>query len=314
MSTALAPMEMTLEAGNALGEGIVWCEREQVLYWTDIEAATLWRHRPATGEARQWRLPERLASIALCEADGWMLLALASRLAFFRLGDGALHTLCEIEPGLPTRCNDGACDRQGRFVFGTMHEPADGHARHAVGGFWRLNADLSLQRLPLERAAVANSIAFSPDGSVMYYCDSLSRTIRCCAYGDDLGPSHVFADLRDTKGEPDGSAVDVEGRLWNAQWGLGRVVRYLPDGSEDLVLPVPTQQPTRPAFGGTDFDTLYVTSARDGLDAGTLVREPLAGALFSARVTPRGLPETHFAGPPPVERAATVAAPQSSLA
>ncbi|GAB3786876.1 SMP-30/gluconolactonase/LRE family protein [Dyella agri] len=292
-------MQAVLAADNTLGEGIVWCDRAQALYWTDIHASVLWRHTPSSGETKQWRLPERLASFALCEADGWLLLALASRLAFFRLADGALHTLCDVEPALPTRCNDGACDRQGRFVFGTLHEPADGGPKQAIGGFWRLNADLTLEKLPLEGVAISNSLAFSPDGGTMYYCDSLARTIRCCSYGDTLGPSRLFADLRGSAGEPDGSAVDAEGGLWNAQWGLGRVVRYRADGSMDRILPLPASQPTRPAFGGATLDTLYVTSARDGLDADALARQPQAGALFAARADARGLHEPRFAGTPP---------------
>jgi L-arabinonolactonase len=291
-------MQAIVEAGNVLGEGIVWCDRAQALYWTDIHAATLWRHTPSSGKTEQWLLPERLASFALCEAEGWLLLALASRLAFFRLADGTLRTLHEIEPGLPTRCNDGACDRQGRFVFGTLHEPADGGPKQPIGGFWRLDAGLGLEKLPLEGVAISNSLAFSPDGGTMYYCDSLTRTIRCCDYGDVPSNARDFADLRGTAGEPDGSCVDAEGGLWNAQWGASRVVRYRADGSVERILPLPVAQPTRPAFGGAMLDTLYVTSARDGLAADVLAREPLAGALFGARVDRRGLREPRFAGAP----------------
>jgi L-arabinonolactonase len=64
-------------------------------------------------------------------------------------------------------------------------------------------------------------------------------------------------------------------------------------------MPVPASQPTRPAFGGAALDTLYVTSARDGLDADMLARDPQAGALFAARAGMRGLPEPRFAGRPP---------------
>lgn len=299
MSTLPAPMQAVLEARNTLGEGITWCDRAQALYWTDIHASTLWRYTPSSGETKQWQLPERLASFALCEADGWLLLALASKLTFFRLADGALHTLHEVEPQLPTRCNDGACDRQGRFVFGTLHEPVDSGAKQPIAGFWRLNADLTLEKLPLEGVAISNSLAFSPDGGTLYYCDSLARTIRCCDYGDTLGDTRLFADLRDTMGEPDGSCVDADGGLWNAQWGLGRVVRYNTDGSVERILPLAARQPTRPAFGGAALDTLYVTSARDGLDATALASEPLAGALFAAQVGRHGLPEPRFAGMPP---------------
>jgi len=294
----LAPMSVLLDARNALGEGIVWCERAQALYWTDIARASLYRLQPANGQLQQWPMPERLASFALCESDGWLLLALASRLAFFRLADGHLHTLHEVEPDLPTRCNDGACDRQGRFVFGTLHEPAEG-AKQALGSFWRLDAGLRLERLALPNVAISNSIAFSPDGATMYFCDSLTRRIQQCAYGDTLGEPREFADLGDVTGEPDGSCVDAEGCVWNAQWGMARVACYAPDGSLRQCLPVPASQPTRPVFGGARLDTLYVTSAHIGLSPQQRDADPHAGALFHAALPVRGLPEPRFRGMPP---------------
>jgi L-arabinonolactonase len=294
----LPSMQMQRDVRNTLGEGIVWCERTQVLYWTDIQGATLFRLHPDSDHLEQWSMPERLASFALCEANGWLLLALASRLAFFRLADGVLHTLHKVEPDLPTRCNDGACDRQGRFVFGTLHEPTTG-SKQAVGSFWRLHADLRLEQLALPKVAISNSIAFSPDGATMYFCDSLSRRIQQCSYGDVLGAPRLFADLGDAAGEPDGSCVDAEGSLWNAQWGMSRVAHYAPDGSLRELLPVPATQPTRPAFGGPQLDTLYVTSARDGLSAAQLDCDTHAGSLFQASMRVRGLPEPRFAGAPP---------------
>jgi L-arabinonolactonase len=293
-------MDLALDAGNTLGEGIVWCERVQALYWTDIPRATLYRLHIESSTLEQWPMPERLASFALCETDGWLLLALASQLAFFRLADGQLQTLHEIEPGLPTRCNDGACDRQGRFVFGTLHEPLQGESQRPVGGFYRLNADLALERLPLPTVAISNSLAFSPDGATLYYCDSPTRRIQCCDYHADgsVGAARTFVDLAGIEGEPDGSTVDAEGGLWNAQWGMSRVVRYRPDGSEDTVVHVPTRQPTRAAFGGPALDTLYITSAREGLSADRLREEPLAGALFAVTAGVRGISEARFAGVP----------------
>jgi L-arabinonolactonase len=245
-------------------------------------------------------MPERLGSFALCERPDWLLLGLASRLAFLHLPSGRLATICEVEPELPTRLNDGVCDRQGRFVFGTLHEPVDGGPKQPVASFYRLDTDLSLRRLELDRVAISNSLAFSPDGRTMYFCDSLTRIIQRCAYHADgtLGVPENWLDLRAFAGEPDGSTVDAEGGLWNAQWGMGRVVRYRPDGREDLVVSVPARQPTRPALGGATLDTLYVTSARDGLSAQALRDDPQAGHLFALELAVQGLPEVRFAGSP----------------
>ena len=286
------------DAGHTLGEGIIWCTRSQSLYGTDIHASMLWRYRPADGHTRRWPMPERLASFALCEADDWLLLGLASGLAFFHLESGELIPITEVERGLPTRLNDGACDRQGRFVFGTLHEPLGGEARRAAGGFYRLHANLVLEQLPLGPVAISNSIAFSPDGSTMYYCDSWTRQLHCCHYGDRVTDARLHIDLSHQQGEPDGSAVDSEGGLWNAEWGSGRVVRYDPDGKQDLVISVPASQPTRVAFGGERLSTLYITSARDGLSAHALASQPHAGGLFAVEVPFTGMPEPHFAGRP----------------
>lgn len=289
-----------LDAGNVLGEGILWCPRAQALYWTDIQASTLWRHRPADGATDTWSMPERLASFALCEDDDWLLLGLATRLSFFHLPSGALEPLCEVEAELPTRLNDGVCDREGRFVFGTLHEPRDGGPKRPVGSFYRFDADLSLHRLDLGHVAISNSLAFSPDGRAMYFCDSPRRIIQRCAYAVDgsVGVAEDWLDLRAIDGEPDGSTVDAAGGLWNAQWGMGRVVRYTPEGRQDLVVSVPARQPTRPALGGTALDTLYITSARDGLSAQARRDDPQAGHLFCAASPVHGLLEPRFAGVP----------------
>ncbi len=289
-------MELAVPAHNILGEGILWDDRAARLLWTDIEASELWSHVPASGEIRRWPLPERLCSMALTGDAGRLLLGLASGLAFFDLAAGTLERLHDVEGHLAaTRLNDGRVDRQGRFVFGMFNQDED--PKHAIGGFYRLNRDLSLERLPLGGVAIANSICFSPDGRTMYYADSATREIRCCDYDPGSGSAsgavanpRTFVPAHMAPGDPDGSAIDADGFLWSARWGAGQVVRFAPDGSIDRMLEVPALQPTCPAFGGASLDVLYVTSASVGLpDAG-----PADGAVFAHGPGVRGLPEQRF--------------------
>ena len=280
-----------------LGEGATWCARSGRFYWTDIEGARLWRYDPRDRSSTSWRMPERLATFALCADPHYLLLGLATHLAFFDLATGETQRIVDVEPGLNTRVNDGRCDRQGRFVFGTKDE---GSPLRAVGGFYRLNRDLSLERLPLPAPAISNSIAFSPDGETMYYCDSPSREIRACDYGADgtIANDRLFTKLADATGEPDGSTVDRDGGLWNAQWGGARVVRYGADGVETARVTVPTVQPSCVAFGGDQLGTLYITSARTDLDTSALAGDSRAGGVFVAVPGERGLPEAVFQGAP----------------
>ncbi|WP_175733855.1 SMP-30/gluconolactonase/LRE family protein [Burkholderia ambifaria] len=280
---------------NTLGEGATWCDKTRALYWVDIEGAQLWRCRADGSDLTQWPMPERLACFALTHDPDVLLVGLATQLAFFDLRSGAFTRIVDVEPELPTRLNDGRCDPSGAFVFGMKDEGGD--PPRAVGGFYRLNADLTLERLALPPAAIANSIAFSPDGSKMYFCDSLVREILVCDYGRaGVAGVRPFARLTDADGDPDGSTMDRDGGLWNAQWGGRRVVRYAADGVETERIAVPTAQPSCVTLDGEG--RLYVTSARVGLSDDALASDADAGGVFVAQTRHAGLPTARFMGAP----------------
>ena len=281
--------EIIENSEDMLGECPIWCPRTHRLFWTDILGNELLAYAPGTGARGRWPLPERLASFAFTARQDVLLLGLASRLAFFDLATGVL-TEIGASPGNPnTRIGDGRCDREGNFVFGTMHE---GESQERVGAFYRLNAQtMTIEYLALPGVVIANSVCFSPDGTTMYYCDSLQPHIFCCEY-PSLEHQRVFADVLGG-GAPDGSCVDADGFLWNAEWGGSRVVRYSPDGRVDRVIASPAIQSTCPAIGGHSGDILFCTSARVGLSTPT----DADGALLAVSVTgANGMHETCFAG------------------
>jgi L-arabinonolactonase len=294
LDIALKPL---LDARNFLGECVLWCERGKRVYWTDIGAQRLHSCAVDGSMRSEWIMPERLCCFAFTDDENVLLLGLASRLAFFDLRTQVVTDICAVESELNmTRINDGRCDRQGRLVFGTMDE-RDGKA--AIGSFYRLNHDLTLERLPLPKIAIANSICFSLDGGAMYFCDSVEPVIyRWDGYASGY-PSKisVFAKLDADAGSPDGAIVDADGCLWSAQWGGARVVRYGADGSALRVLHLPVSQPSCVCLGGTLLNQLFVTTAWESLSAPRLAAEPLAGALFHAMFDDvRGLPEARFGG------------------
>lgn len=293
-----AVANLLLDSRCELGESIVWCEKRAVLFWTDIEAARLWRHAPATGETRQWLLPSKLGCVALT-GDGRLLLGLADTLQVADV-DAATGTflpllpLIEVESSNPdTRINDGRADRAGNFVFGTKSERAD---QAAIGSFYQYSSQHGLRRLDLPRVAIPNSICFSLDGKTLYYCDSLQPRILCCDYDADraaVSGSRTFIEVDAANASPDGSTIDAEDCLWNAQWGASRVVRYRPDGTVDQVVSVPATQPSCCVIGGAGRDLLYITSARVEMDAQALALEPDAGGIFQhALAGALGVPES----------------------
>lgn len=286
-----------IDVENVLGECACWSPREQAFWWVDIEAQRLHRFVLGTSCLDQWPMPEKIAAVAVCEDPRYMLVGLASRLAFFEKSSARLLPICAVDAGAPTRVNDCTLDRSGQFVFGTQDEGAPQGSR---GAYFRLRADLRLERLSLPAAHITNALSVSPDGATLYFTDTPTRVVRCCAYraDADVGPVRDFVHLGNAPGNPDGATVDAEGGVWNAHYGAGQVVRYDAHGRETLPIEVDAQNVTCVAFGGETLDTLFITTARQGMDAQALQSQPAAGRVFTACPGVRGLADTPFRGVP----------------
>jgi sugar lactone lactonase YvrE len=290
---------LLVDSRCTLGEGIVWWAQRQALLWTDIDGARLWMHRPEGAVTTTWTLRDRLGCLAVC-ASGRLLLGFAKGLFVADLhaapDGGVLEVtpVIPVEPDLPTRINDGRTDRSGNFVFGTMHEE---EPKRPIGSFYQYSRRHGLRRLDLERAAIPNSICFSPDGGTMYFCDSTRRRIMQCEYdAENAAVSHVrlFAEVAPGPGSPDGSVIDREGCLWNAEWGSARVRRYAIDGTPIHSLAVPSKNPSCVAFGGPSLDELFITTARQDSSAEELDATPQAGGIYTAVVSVGGLLDPVF--------------------
>lgn len=286
----------TIPVRNRLGECILWDDRSQQVWWTDIHACRLFRYEPETTELRQFELPERLGSFGFIERDARLICAFESGFALFDPLDRSINWLARPELGFSgTRFNDGRVDRLGRFWAGTMVESdardADGYP--TAGSLYRL-AGSDCRRL-FGDIQISNSLCFSPDGSILYFADSPTGRIQAYeldAETGEPGRSREFAAI--DNGVPDGSTVDSEGFLWNAQWGGGQVVRYAPSGSIDLKIELPVTQPTCVCLGGENLDHLFVTTATVELDPESRAAQPEAGNVLIYRTSLRGIEESRF--------------------
>jgi sugar lactone lactonase YvrE len=282
--------EFMLHTGNELAEGPVWIPEEGALYWVDCVRRELLRNIPGEPGIKRWNLRRQPGSFAFCAASR-VLLASRTGIGIFDLVTG-LESNIDAGPFDPSaeRFNDGKCDARGRFWTGTM----DRALSQPVGSLYCVDPDLTVRRVDSEFATLSNGIAWSPDSSTMYLCDS--RPGRVLRYDFDLESGtvrnrRVFIEFSGQPGRPDGCAVDSEGGLWVAEIGAGRVARYDPSGRLERVVSLPVSRPTSVAFGGVRLDTLYITSM---VHEPTREQEPLAGALFVAHPGVSGVPMTSF--------------------
>lgn len=282
-------------AAGRLSESPLWCPRSRRLWWVEALGPSLYGFDSASGAQETFELAGRVIGCCVLRAAGGLVLALDQTLQAFDPQRRSLVPLVTPENGRPrNRLNDGKADRAGRIWIGTMN----GEVFEPDGSLYRIGADLTVEH-QFDDVVIPNSIAFSPDDRVFYFSDTRRMTIWAFDFDVDEGRisnRRVFSDTSRHPGRPDGSTVDAEGFLWNAEIMGGRLVRYAPDGRIDRVVELPVPRPTCCAFGGDNLDVLYVTSMSVGLDAAQLEGAPASGGLIALDVGVRGLPEPMFAG------------------
>lgn len=278
-----------------LGECPLWSDLEERLYWVDIEGGAIHRFDPATNVDEQRAVPGRPGSIALTAEAGRLLLAIGTRLAFFDWDSGSCSPWIPLEPeDTPNRLNDGRCDRAGRFWVGSMFDPAA--ARRFTGMLHRVAPDGRVETVR-SGVGVANGLAFSPDGSTMYFADTLRDTVWAYDYDLEAGDAvneRVFLDFGGLPGRPDGACVDEDGCYWIACVYGWSVIRVTPSGTIDRRIELPVERPTMPAFGGPGLATLFVTSMGEGGPRPSAPGQRDAGGLFAIETGARGLVEPRF--------------------
>jgi sugar lactone lactonase YvrE len=248
---------------------------------------------PGTGADRSWSLSSRPSAIARTGDPSRLLVAAENELAWLDLNTGELSSWVTLEDEQPgVRLNDGRPDPAGRFWVGGMYAPTSANRFDAY--LHRVESDGSFVTVR-QHVGCANGLAFSPDGSVMYWADTLHEKVWAYDYDIDTGEQHnerVFVDFAPLPGRPDGACVDETGCYWIACVGGFAVIRITPTGEVDRTIELPVKRPTMPAFGGHGLETVFVTTIGErelGADG-----PGEHGGIYAFDPGVRGLPEPQF--------------------
>lgn len=284
-------VELAVKLDCNVGEGPFWDDVKQNLYFVDIMNKQIKIFSPTSKSVETVQFNQEIGAVFLDQKSNLIVAARDGIFAATR--DGVLETLLapiELED-TSIRTNDAKCDASGRMWVGTM---AFDFTQGAAALFSFDSKDLIKVVSDL---TVSNGIGWSLDKKTMYFIDSPTKRVDIFDFDLENGelrnrrPSLLLDDL---DAFPDGLTTDEDGGVWVALFGGGEVRRFDSQGILTHIVQVPVKQVTSCCFGGVDMSELYITTAQNGMDSDSLIREPLAGSLFLAETTFKGSKSNRF--------------------
>jgi sugar lactone lactonase YvrE len=254
--------------GDVCGEGCVWHPQQNAVFWTDINRRLLHRYPLVTGAIETWRFDQPVTAVVLTTQEHLLALVLGGRIVLWDTRSfQETDTLFRLPDWPAVRCNDARVDPAGVLWFGTMQNNVqlDGSTAPVTTSQGSLYSLAPGDEAKQWRGSfgIMNTLAWSPTGETMYFGDTLAN----CIYRGAFDPVSsrlesceiFFADFQ--RGLPDGSAMDIEGNLWNCRFGGASIVRIAPDGSIAGIVETTVRNPTTCAFATANASTLLYTSA-----------------------------------------------------
>jgi gluconolactonase len=207
-------------------------------------------------------------------ADGTHLVCDGSRHAILHLdaqGKELAPASTESDGKALRAPNDLTLDPRGGFYF---TDPADSDEAHPTGSVHYVGAD-HVTHTVATGLAYPNGIVLRPDGKELLVGESKKNHILAYPVPEPgkLGEANVLAKLpqkgqNQIDNQPDGIALDADGNLFVAHYGMRQVQVVSPEGKIIRRYPGGNLTTSNVAFAGPNLDQLYVT----GGDPGALFR------------------------------------------
>jgi len=268
---------------HSLGEGALWDNEYQRLFYIDIIGKKLFEYYPEKDKRIDHNMPSMIGTVVV-KSKNEVLVALEDGVYSYNLESRELDFMvCPPENDSTQRFNDGKSDPSGRFWVGTMSLVGGKETSH----LFCLDTDGTME-VKLDKISTSNGIVWSADKQYMYYIDTPTKKVMEYKFDNETGNidhPRVAVQVADSLGYPDGMAIDAEDNLWVCMWG-GSAVCCFDRNSGELLdrIMVPAKNVTSCAFSGKNLNELYITTARIGTSEEQLKTFPQAGSLFKIKI------------------------------
>lgn len=248
-----------------LAEGPSWDAKRGRIYWVDIPAR---RYHYMDLESRKISTvatKDIITSLYPDKNGGFMG---TTNDSFIKMDpeSNSISKIASIDiPTGKVRFNDGKCDSYGNYWAGTM----DIKGKERIGKLYSLNSNGKISIL-LEDLTISNGLCWDTDRKLFYHVDTPTRKVSVYDYSPgtmEIWNRRTAVDFGNLEGNPDGMAIDSQGKLWVAHWGGSCISKWDPQtGKLVKSIEIPAKNVTSCAFGGFEMDRLFITTARNSVE------------------------------------------------
>lgn len=274
-------MKIFSQKACTLGEGPLWSDYYQLFFWVDISEKNIYAKAVSSTSNdfdKCWSvdfIPTALLDNSADEETLWIVSD--KGLFIFNPITGVMQKHLSFNFGKNFRTNDAGCDNEGNLWVGVMEKQPSG----LNGYIFTVSDNGNIQNI-VDRIGIPNTFCWSDELNAMLISDSYQKKMYAVQKKGDISAideNPTIFDLTSSEGTPDGGALDTLGCLWNANWGLKRVIRH---DFTDIVrnIPVNALNVTSVCFGDKNRDKLLITSSMEGLSEQQREALPHSGFTF----------------------------------
>ena len=275
-----------------LGEGPLWVTHSKELLWVDIKGGHVYAINAITrvnNVIYKGNKPSCIVQVSNHE----FLIADGHKIVLLNLITKNYNEFASLKfNNLNIRFNDGKADPNSNLWIGTM----DKNALHNQGSLYLINHKKKISE-KLNNITISNGMTWSLDAKTMYYIDTFEAKVYAFDFNEksEILNQRVIIDVPKELGMPDGMTIDNNGNLWIAMWGGFSVICWNPSSGKIIdKIEVEVPNVTCCVFGGENMDTLFITTARDGLSSAELEKYPTSGSVFYTKMNVSGFNSNYF--------------------
>ena len=274
-----------------LGEGTLWVNEHNSIYFTDIKKKKIYSLNIKNKKRRIYRVNKEIGFISHIK-DYVFILGLQGELRIQNLKSKKILKSIPIETNLKlNRINDGKTDPIGNLWFGTMDNL---ERKIEKGSLYKLDKNFKLTKVD-KNYRITNGPAFI-DPYNFYHTDSSKKTIYKIRINKNnkIVSKKIFKKFSINNGVPDGMTLDINKNLWVAHFHGACISVFNKKAKLIHRIQFPAKNITNCAFGGKNTNELYVSTATKGMNKADLQKFRYSGFFFSVKTNTRGILQKKF--------------------